>query len=157
MLEQFGVPLDSVELLLRAGTPAEELAHVARERGVDLLVLGSRPSSRFRFLRRALLGSTTRRVMQSAPCRVLLARQPRPGDAVDLVAWYEQAVMLYLQQQTNSLVVFTPGEVARYFALTDQAIGHCEVEAAAHALERLANQGLMLCQVSQGEMRCWND
>lgn len=157
LLARRGVPLDTIELLVRAGRPADELVRVAQERHVDLLVLGSRPSSRLSPLRRALFGSTTRRVLQVASCRVLLARLPCSLDTGDLVAWYEQAMQLCLRQRTETLVVFTPAEVARRFALTDQAIGDREIEAAAQALERLANEGLMLCQVIGGEMRCWNE
>jgi nucleotide-binding universal stress UspA family protein len=157
VVAQREISLASIELLVRAGTPTDELVRVARERNVDLLILGSHPPSHFGLLRRMFLGSITRRVVRVAPCRVLLARLPSLFDAGDLTAWYEQALQRCLHQQTSTLVVFTPTEVARHFTRTDQAIGPREVEAAAHALERLAAQGLLLCQVVHGEMRCWND
>lgn len=157
LLGQRGIPLASIELLVRAGTPADELARVAREQHVDLLVLGSRSSSCCSFLRRVLLGSSTRRVLRVAPCRVLLVSSPSPSHSGDLIAWYEQALQLCLVQQKEMLVVFTPAEVAWRFARPDQAIGHREIKAAAGALERLADRGLLICQVVQGEVRCWND
>jgi nucleotide-binding universal stress UspA family protein len=157
LLGQRGIPLAFIEILVRAGTPADELARLARERNVDLLVLGSGPPSRIDFLRRLLLGSRTRRVLRLAPCRVLLACPTAAIPAGDLIAWYEQALQLCLLQQTEMLLVLTPAEVARRFALADQPIGHREIEAAARALKRLASRGLLVCQVVQGEMRCWND
>lgn len=141
---------------MRAGIPADELVQVARERDVDLLVLGSRPPSRFQALQRVVFGSTTRRVLRLAPCRVLLAHPPPPSGSGDLVAWYEQATLRSLQQAAT-LVVLTPDHVARRFAPSLEAVGHSEVAAAACALEHLAQRGLMVCRVVNGEVRCWND
>jgi hypothetical protein len=155
LLGHLGVPEDAVEVFLRAGVPADELVRVAREQEVDVLVLGGRPPSRFQPLRRLVFGSTTRRVLRLAPCRVLLARPPHPLGSDDLVAWYEQATLRCLQQA--ALVVLTPGDVARRFAPSHQTLGHQEVAAAASALERLAQRGLLLCRVVNGEVRCWND
>lgn len=157
LLGQRGIPLASIELLVRTGIPADELARVAQEQHVDLLVLGSSSSSCCGFLRRLLLGSSTRRVLRVAPCRVLVASSPSPIQTGDLTAWYEQALQLCLVQQNETLVIFTPAEVAWRFARPEQAIGHREIEAAAFALKRLADRGLLLCQMVQGEMRCWND
>jgi nucleotide-binding universal stress UspA family protein len=156
LLEHLGVPDNAIEVLVRAGVPADELVRVARERDVDLLVLGSRPPSRFQTLRRVVFGSTTRRVLRLAPCRVLLAHPPRHSSSGDLVAWYEQATLRCLQQAA-ALVVLTPGDVARCFAPAHETVGQSEVAAAACALERLAQQGLLLCRVVNGEVRCWND
>lgn len=157
LLEYLGVPDDVIEVLVRAGVPADELVQVARERDVDLLVLGSRPPSRFQTLRRVVFGSTTRRVLRLAPCRVLLAHPPRHSGSGDLVAWYERATLRCLQQQAAALVVLTPGDVARRFAPAHETVGHSEVAAAACALERLAQRGLLLCRVVNGEVRCCND
>jgi nucleotide-binding universal stress UspA family protein len=157
LLEHLGVPDDVIEVLVRAGVPADELVQVARERQVNLLVLGSRPPSRFQVLRRVVFGSTTRRVLRLAPCRVLLARPPGPSGSGDLVAWYEQATLRCLQQQAAALVVLTPSDVARRFAPSQETLGHREVAAAARALEHLAQRGLLLCRVVNGEVRCCND
>ena len=156
LLEHLGVPDDVIEVLVRAGVPADELVRVARERDVDLLVLGSRPPSRFQALRRVVFGSTTRRVLCLAPCRILLAHPPGFSGSGDLVAWYEQATLGCLQQAA-ALVVLTPGDVARRFAPAHETVGQSEVAAAACALERLAQRGLLLCRVVNGEVQCWND
>lgn len=155
-LEHLGVPDDAIEVLMQAGIPADELVRVARGRDLDLLVLGSRPLSRFQALRRVVFGSTTRRVLQLAPCRVLLAHPPGPSGSDDLVAWYEQATLRCLQQ-TAALMVLTPGDMARRFAPSPETLGHSEVAAAACALEHLAQRGLLVCRVVDGEIRCWND
>ncbi len=156
LLGHLGVPDHAIEVLVRAGVPADELVQVARERQVDLLVLGSSPLSRFQRLRRLVFGSTTRRVLRLAPCRVLLAHAPHPSSSGDLVAWYELA-MLRCLQQAAALIVLTPGDVARRFAPAHETVGHREVAAAARALERLAQRGLLLCRVVNGEVRCCND
>lgn len=148
LLGHLGVPDSIIEVQVRVGIPADELVRVARERHVGLLVLGSHPPSRFQILRWAVFGSTTRRVLRLAPCRVLLAHPPGPSSSSDLVTWYEQA---------TALVVLTPSEVARRFTPSYETDGNREVAAAACALERLAQQGLLLCRVVNGEVRCWND
>ena len=156
LLEHLGVPDDAIEVLVQAGVPADELVRVARGRDVDLLVLGSRPHSRFQTLRRVVFGSTTRRVLRLAPCRVLLAHPPGPSGSADLVTWYEQATLRCLQQAAT-LVVLTPDDMARRFAPSHEAPVCSEVAAAACALQHLAQRGLLLCRVVNGEIRCWND
>ncbi|HEY7123524.1 MAG TPA: universal stress protein [Ktedonobacterales bacterium] len=156
-LVQRGIPPVSIELLLRAGAPAEELDLVAREHHVDLLVLGSHPPSHLRFLHRVLFGSISHRILQLALCRVLLTRLPASFNSDRLSDRYEQAVQCLLQQQPEKMLIFTPTDVACRFALTDQMIGQKEVEAATCALKRLSDRGLILCQEVQGEMRCCND
>lgn len=156
LLEHLGVQDSAIEVLVQAGVPADELVRVARERHVDLLVLGSRPPSRCQILRWVVFGSTTRRVLRLAPCRVLLVHPPSPSGPGNLVAWYEQATLCCLQQAV-ALVVLTPGDVARRFAPSHETLGHREIAAAACALEHLAQRGLLLCRVVNGEIRCWND
>lgn len=58
-------------LVVRSGPPALEIAAAAQELGVDLIVIASHGYGLFR---RFLLGSTTERVMRTAPCSVLLVR-----------------------------------------------------------------------------------
>jgi nucleotide-binding universal stress UspA family protein len=156
-LVQRGIPLAAIETLIRAGAPADELDRVAREYQMDLLVLGSHPPPHLCFLHRALFGSISHRVLQLAPCRVLLARLPASFNANNLSDQYEQALHCLLQQQPQKLFMFSPTDVARRFALTDQMIGQKEVEAATCALRRLSDRGVILCQVVQGELRCCND
>ena len=59
----------SVEVRTTAGDPAVVLVEVAREVAADLLVVGRRGGD---FVTRTLLGSVAQRVVQQAPCDVLV-------------------------------------------------------------------------------------
>lgn len=59
-----------VEVELRAGHAAELISRVAKDRGVDLIVLGHRGH----FLRDHLLGSTADRVAEHAECPVMIVK-----------------------------------------------------------------------------------
>jgi universal stress protein A len=61
------------EPILRPGNPYEEIVKAAKELGVDLIVIGSHG---FTGLGRLLLGSTADRVLQYAPCPVLVVKDP---------------------------------------------------------------------------------
>lgn len=139
LIRRFGIPPESKELLVRAGIPAEELARVARERDVDLRVLGIRPHSHLSLLRHLLFGRTSRRAAHLAPCRVLFVRPPHSFGSGDLVAWYEQALLRSLQQ-ADSLMVLKPDDVARHFTPGVHSVGRREVDAAACALQKLASR-----------------
>jgi nucleotide-binding universal stress UspA family protein len=67
-----GVAVDSD---LRLGVPSQVLIQAAEEKGVDLVVIGTRGLTGIRHL---LLGSTAERVVQHATCPVLTVH---PGDA----------------------------------------------------------------------------
>lgn len=60
-----------VETLSLAGDPAAALVEVARDTRATLLVVGGRGHD---FEARVLLGSVAERVMQDAPCNVLIVR-----------------------------------------------------------------------------------
>ena len=69
-----GLEADSI---LRDGNPYEEIVNAAKELSVDLIVIGSHGNSG---LGRLLLGNTTDRVLQYAPCPVLVVKsRPVPG------------------------------------------------------------------------------
>lgn len=59
--------------ILRTGNPYEEIVNAAKEIGVDLIVIGSHG---YTGLGRLLLGSTADRVLQYAPCPVLVVKDP---------------------------------------------------------------------------------
>jgi nucleotide-binding universal stress UspA family protein len=59
---------------LSQGTPSAEIVRIAKEEGVDLVVLGSHGKG---LLDHALFGSTTERVVRKAPCPVLTCRPPK--------------------------------------------------------------------------------
>jgi universal stress protein A len=60
-----------VESILRVGNPYQEIVSVVKELGVDLIVIGSHGYSG---LGRLVLGSTADRVLQYAPCPVLVVK-----------------------------------------------------------------------------------
>jgi nucleotide-binding universal stress UspA family protein len=156
-LQKRGIAPERIEWLQRAGTPADEIIKAARELGVDRIVIGSRGNALTQRIRRALVGSTSRRVMRLAQCpvtSVVPLRKPRVGS---LVAWYREAVTRSLHEHPGSLLVFTACEVALLFAPPRRIVGIKEVEAAAHALERLASDGLLCCHKVKGELRYFND
>ncbi len=63
----------SVEGLIREGEAADGILAAAREEDVDLVVVGSHGHGAG--AARALLGSTTERVVRESPCPVLVVRQ----------------------------------------------------------------------------------
>jgi universal stress protein A len=73
------VPLPGVmvEYLLAEGDPATEIDRVARERGCDLIVLGTHGRKGLAHL---LMGSVAEEVVRRALCPVLIVRTPGPPD-----------------------------------------------------------------------------
>ena len=59
------------EQVVRYGIPHREIADMARERGVDLIVVGLSGSH---WSHRVDIGTVSKRVLESAPCPVLVAR-----------------------------------------------------------------------------------
>jgi len=60
-----------VDHVIRYGAPYSEIESLARERDVDLIVIGQ---VGHRGLRRILIGSVTERVIEYAPCPVLVVK-----------------------------------------------------------------------------------
>jgi len=73
MARRRGIPTEQV---VRYGIPHREIADVARERGVDLIVVGLAGSH---WPHRAEIGSVSKRVIESAPCPVLVTRDNHLG------------------------------------------------------------------------------
>lgn len=59
------------------GDPATALIRATRNPKVDLIVLGPGPTS---LIRRAFIGSVTRRLLREGACDVLICRPQQPGD-----------------------------------------------------------------------------
>lgn len=64
-----------IEYLLAEGEAADEVVRVARERGCDLIVMGTHGRTG---LDRLLLGSVAEKVLRRAECPVLTVRSPFP-------------------------------------------------------------------------------
>ena len=160
-LENRGLSPGQIETLLRLGSPAEETVKVAKETQVDLIVIGSRGNTTRQQVRRFFAGSISRRILNLAPCPVMIVIPPTPMQIKqphDLVKWYEEAITRYLQEHTGDLTVFTPREVAMAFAPPrKKEPGRKELAAAILALEHLARSGLLCRHDVKGEMRYVND
>jgi len=68
------VPGAAVECVVRQGSSHEQIVELAREVGADLIVMAMHGHG---FLRHALAGSTTERVLHHAPCPVLVVGPER--------------------------------------------------------------------------------
>lgn len=62
----------NVEVLVKRGDPAEVVTELAAERDVDIIVMGTRGHSK---LRQWIMGSTTERVVEHAPCPVMTVHE----------------------------------------------------------------------------------
>ena len=167
-LQKHGVASEQIEVLIRVGLPADEIVRAAQELQVDFIVIGSRGSSLGQRIRRFFAGSISRKVLHTALCPVMIVsslqlRTPtstssKAARPADLVKWYEEAIMHYLQEHTSALTVFTPFEVAQIFAPSKRkAPKRKEIAAATLALERLARSGVLCRHEVKGEQRYIND
>lgn len=156
-LQQLGIRPERIELLLRVGTPADEIVKAARELDVSCIVIGSRGNTLTQCLRRMLVGSTSHRVLRLTPCPVRLVKSPPKPQPGKLVTWYKEAVTRSLHEHPGSLLVFTACDVAQKFVPPKRTVGYKEVDAAARALEQLASNGLLCCHKVKGELRYLND
>jgi nucleotide-binding universal stress UspA family protein len=157
VLREQGIHPEHIEILLRHGTPADEIVKAARELDADIIVIGSQGSSCRQQIRRFFAGSTSRQVLKLAPCRVMIASLSQTPPPCSLVIWYKQAITQYLHACPDVLRIFTSDEVAHMFAPPNRAIGHKEVEAASLALEQLSHDGMLFCHTVQGQLRYMND
>ncbi|GAC1638081.1 MAG: hypothetical protein NVS4B9_31100 [Ktedonobacteraceae bacterium] len=161
MLLRYGVSAGRIEDIVRIGAVADEVVQVARERRVLLIAVGSRGMSFRQQVRRFFLGSISRRILQLAPCPVMIVAAPPappPLQNKDLIPWYEDAVRTYLAEHRHELTILTTQEVARQFLPPDKKTpGRQERAAAAIALDHLANAGLLCRRDVAGEIRYVND
>lgn len=160
-LQNRGLAPGQIEMMMRVGIPAEEMAKMAKELQVDMLVVGNRGYTLRQRVRRFFTGSMSRRALMLAPCPVTIIALPTPvriKHPHDLVAWYKQAISRYLQERTGDLTILTPQEVALAFAPPGKnEPGRKEHAAAILALEQLAQAGVLYRRDVKGEMRYVND
>ncbi len=159
LLQMQGIPFARTEGIVRVGVPADEIVRTARELHASLIIIGCHGYSFRERLRRLVLGSISHRVLQLAPCPVLIVSPPPvTRRTTDLVTWYEEAARRYLSEHTDTLQVFTPDQLAQQFAPSDKKRpGRKEKEAAKHALEKLVQQGVLCCHQIRGELHYVND
>jgi nucleotide-binding universal stress UspA family protein len=157
-LEHYGIAPECIQLLIRVGTPADEIVSAARQLEVDYIMIGSRGGSLRQRVRRWLLGSTSRRVLEHAPCPVIIVTQPQIDRCSDLVAWYEEAITRSLREHADSFTILTPRDVAFLFPPpVSNVVGRKELDAATLALEHLVSSGVLFRYDVKGEMRYVND
>jgi len=157
-LEKQGIASGQIETLIRTGVAADQIVRVAKELHVDFIVVGTRGNSAKQKIRRLIIDSTSRRILQLAPCPVMIVNCPEAKRPGDLVTWYEESITHYLHEHTGDLAVFTPGEVAQMFIPPGKkAPGRKERAAAILALEQLARNGMLCRHDVKGEMRYVND
>jgi len=153
-----GIDSRQIETLIYTGVPADQITKAAVELHVDFIVVGSRGSSSKQKIRRFFTGSTSRSVLQLAPCPVMIVSCPQARQPADLVTWYEKSIRRYLQEHTGDLTVFSPQEVAQMFVPPGKkAVGRKEKAAAILALEQLARGGMLCRHDVKGEMKYVND
>jgi nucleotide-binding universal stress UspA family protein len=153
--------LDSlrIDICIRQGSPSDEILRVAREVHADLVIVGSRGNAGGEQLRRFLMGSKSRRVLQGATCPVMIVSSPSLKRPSNLVSWYEEAITRHLREHPSGLTVFSPGEVAQLFAPPGMKKGQGRKEraAAAQALEHLSQEGVLCRHEVKGELKYVND
>jgi nucleotide-binding universal stress UspA family protein len=81
-LEAFAQELSNrgikVQPFLRVGYPFDEIVLMAKHFDIDLIIIGSHGRGA---ISRLLVGSTAERVVEHAPCPVLVVKGPKPGDS----------------------------------------------------------------------------
>ena len=70
ILEGSGIP---VKTILKDGYPATEIVRIARDRNLDLIILGARGVSQIKELR---IGRTSEQIVRNAPCTVMICKPP---------------------------------------------------------------------------------
>jgi nucleotide-binding universal stress UspA family protein len=70
ILEGTDVP---VKTILKEGYPATEIVRIARDRKLDLIIVGARGVSQIKELR---IGRTTEQIVRNAPCSVVVCKHP---------------------------------------------------------------------------------
>lgn len=90
-LQEQGVHQERIELLLRHGTPIDEIVKAARELDADFIVIGSQGNSFKQKMWRFFAGSTSRKVLNLTSYPVMVASLSRTPHSCNLVAWYKDS------------------------------------------------------------------
>lgn len=153
---QYALP---IEVCIRLGSLAEEVSRVAREMHADLVIVGCRGNATGERIRRFFFGSKSHKVLQLAPCPVLIVSLQQVKQPIELVDWYEEAVTRYLQEHPGVLSVFTATQVVQTFVPPNgkRSSKRKELDAAHLALDHLTSIGILCRHEVQGELRYVND
>jgi len=157
-LQQYNIMPERIENIVRIGAIADEIVQVARERHVQLIAVGSRGTAFRNQIRRLFIGSISRRILQMAPCPVMIATAPQSLQGKELISWYEDTLRGYLKEHRQTLTILSPQQVAQQFLPSDKKTPRRqEIDAATKALDRLANAGLLYRRNVEGEIHYLND
>lgn len=157
---QEGTPASlRIDICIRLGSPVDEILRVSRETSADLVIVGSGGNVPWERVRRFFIGSKSRQVLQGAACPVMIVSAPYVREPGDLAAWYERAILRYLNDEPGGLTVFTPDEVMQLFVPphVQREPGRKERAAVMLALEHLVQEGILCRHEIQGEIRYVND
>ena len=167
LCQQRGILPDNIQEITRVGLAADELARVAREESATLIVVGTRGALMRQKLRRAIVGSISRRILELASCPVMIISPPSQTSTLqniklaapsDLVFWYKRALSSYLSEHEGSLSVFTVYQVIQQFSPPGtRGSRRREIAAATLALEQLVSDGVLCRNEVEGEIRYAND
>ena len=164
LCQQRGVLPDAIQEITCVGLAPDELARVAREEQATLLVVGTRGARLCEKVRRTVVGSISRRLLELAPCPVMIVAPPptaspsRVSAPSDLMTWYKRAITSYLREHEGTLSVFTVYHVIQQFAPPGtRGSRRREIAAASLALEQLVGDGVLCRHEVQGEIRYIND
>ncbi len=157
-LQHYGIMPEHIEEIICVGTITEKIVQVARERHVQLIAIGSRGMAFRNQIRRLFLGSISRRILQLAPCPVMVAVASQPRQGKELISWYEDTLKGYLKEHKHTLTILTPQQAAKQFLPSDKMTpGRQEIHAATKALDHLVNMGLLCRRDVAGEVHYIND
>jgi len=130
-----------VRFRLREGEPAAEILHEAEDPEYDLIITGTRGH---RGIKRLFVGSVAQEVAQYAPCSVLVAKNPKPN----------QAILVGVSGRETALeAVRQAGELARALGRPVKLLAVVDVEADLPEGERHLSeaQALLKAQGLQAE------
>jgi nucleotide-binding universal stress UspA family protein len=158
LLEHYGISPAHIEMCVLEGAPADELVKLTTKQHIDCLLIGSQGYALGHWLRRIFLGSLSHSVLHYAACPVMVVKRPRARKPIDLVNWYEETVRQMLRNRSGALVNITASDVAGTYApLHGHISGSVEKAAAARALDRLAEAGVLCRHAVDDEIHYIND
>jgi nucleotide-binding universal stress UspA family protein len=107
---------------VRVGKPHEEIAHVARERNADLIVIGPHGE---RPRRSRFLGTTAERIVRTSAIPVLVATEPRDGPPRTFLVPVEDAdITPLVLESTRDLAAIFDADITLLHVWSNAAYSH---------------------------------